>query len=261
MKRVLAGVSIGAVFTLAIVLAAWTGVISFTPPWQIAFPDFTETEVEISLPEEARIVAVEKITLDCRARVHAEVPIEGKRDHLAFGQVYRTDTVEMTAYGDLDTCVSGHSASVQRHADGTTEVVIPGESIVFVRPRVDTVRTAETVTVDKGLVGKLTDVAPWVSDDLGLTPLAYAHAQNVIGSSSCTAAAYDVTEQLIIDAYTEQFIDQGADPDSLSVTIDGDPIFAADVPADFGDNVQMGTTGGDVTCTPADGLGAITDVG
>lgn len=261
MNRTLTGIVVGVALTLTVVIAATTGIISINAPWNVAFPDFTETEVEVSLPDEARIVAVERITLDCRARVYAEVPITGVRDHVALGQVYRTDTVEMTAYGDLDTCVSGHSARVVRHADGTTEVVIPGESIVFVRPRVDTVRTAETVRVDKGLVGKLTDTVPWVSDDVGLTPLAYAHAQNVIGSSACTAAAYEVTEQILIDAYTEQFIAQGADPESLSVIIDGEPIFASELPADFGEHVRMDTGGEAVSCAPADGLGVVTDVG
>ena len=85
---------------------------------------------------------MEPISLDCRARIHAEVPVEGRREHELLGQVYRTDTVSMLAVGDVDTCVEGTSAEVVHHRDGTTEVIIPGESILFVRPRVDAVATA-----------------------------------------------------------------------------------------------------------------------
>ncbi len=254
MQRVLA--LIGALALGGVGVFLW-----LTTPWEIAFPDFTDTEVELALPDEARIVAVEPITLDCRARVYAEVPIEGTREHSAFGQVYRTDSIEMTAYGDVDTCVSGFSTRVIRHPDGTTEVIIPGESIEFVRPRVDTVATADTVTIDKGLVGKLTDVAPWVSDDLGLTPMAYAHAQNVIGSSECMQAAYELTEQMLIDAYTEQFELQGADPDSLSVIIDGTPDFGDPTVVEWAEGVFMTEDGEALSCTPAAGLGTVADRG
>ena len=55
-------------------------------------------------------------------------------------------------------------------------VIIPGESILFVRPRVDAVATADSVHEGKGTIGKLTDSFPWVDSDVGLTPLAYAYA-------------------------------------------------------------------------------------
>ena len=246
MKRLVAGIAVGVLGV--VVLIATTGSLSFTWPWDI-IPDVNEVSVELTLPTEARIVDVEPIMLDCRARVHAEVPVAGRREHALFDQVYRTDTIEMVAIGDVDTCVDGGAANVLRRSDGTIEIVIPAESIKFVRPRVNTVETAASVTVSKGLLGKATDVFPWVSDDLGLTPTAYAYSQNVIGSSSCMRTAYTVTRGLITDAYRQQFLNQGADPAQLSVRIDGEPIFEDPQPIYMGDGVEMSVGDGSVTCT------------
>lgn len=252
MKKVLSGAVLGALLVSGIAL--WAGVASLQFPWQVV-PDFTDVEVELALPEEARIVAVDKIALDCRARIYAEVPVEGKREHSAFDRVYRTDTVTMTAYGDVDTCVEGHATQVLYKRDGTTEVIIPAESIVFVRPRVDAVASADTVEVNKGLIGKFTDVFPWVSDDLGLAPAAYAYAQRVIGSSECMEAAYTVTEEVLVEAYTEQFIANGADADDLTVTIDGTPDFGPSIGGDFdlGD-LDMTVDERAITCMLSDDL-------
>lgn len=250
MKRILGGAFLGA-FLLS-VGAVWSGVVAFHFPWQV-IPDFTDVEMEITLPEEAQIVAVDQIALDCRARIYAEVPVEGRREHTAFNRVYRTDTVEMTAYGDVDTCVEGNSTQVVYRRDGTTEVIIPAESILFVRPRVDTVASADTVEVNRGLVGRFTDIFPWVSDDLGLTPAAYAYAQQVIGSSECMEAAYEVTEEVLIEAYTEQFIENGANADELTVTIDGTPNFGPSIEADLGE-IEMTVDSDAITCTLSDEL-------
>ena len=67
------------------ILLGQVGLLRFPGP---ELPEFTALEVEVSLPDEARIIAVEPITLDCRARVHAQVPDEGARRHRALGQVY-----------------------------------------------------------------------------------------------------------------------------------------------------------------------------
>ncbi len=251
MKRVLAGIAVGVVGVA--VLIATTGSLSFTWPWNIV-PDVNEVQVDLQLPTEARIVSVEPIMLDCRARVHAEVPISGTREHALFNQVYRTDTIELVAIGDVDTCVDGGAARVLRRSDGTTEIVIPAESIKFVRPRVNAVDTAASVSVSKGLLGKATDVFPWVSDDLGLTPTAYAYSQNVIGSSSCMQTAFTVTEGLITDAYRQQFIDQGASADKLTVRIDGEPNFDDPEPIYMGDGVEMSVGEGSVSCIADDDL-------
>lgn len=252
MKRLIAGIVVGV--AAVVVLIATTDSLRFSWPWDV-IPDFNEVQVDLTLPSEARIVDVEPIMLDCRARVHAVVPVSATREHELLGQVYRTDRVDLVAIGDVDTCVNGGAARVLRHADGTTEIVIPAESIEFVRPRVDTVQTAASVAVSKGLVGKATDVFPWVSDDLGLTPNAYAYAQNVIGSSRCMRTAYTVTRGLITDAYRQQFIDQGADPATLRVRIDGEPTFTDPDPIYLGEGVELTVGDGAVTCTAADSIG------
>lgn len=252
MKNLIAGTVLGAMAAVGVVI--WSGSVSFDWPWQV-IPEFGEVEVALTLPEEARIVAIEPIALDCRARVHAEVPVVGQREHSIFDRVYRTDTIELVAVGDVDTCVEGTSAKVVHKKDGTTEVIIPGESILFVRPRVDAVATAGSVTVDKGLVGKATDVLPWISDDLGLTPLAYAYAQNVVGGSQCMEAAYSVTEDILIEAYRQQYIDQGADPENLTVRIDGSPEFLDPNPIDLGEDVTMAVGDDSISCSLSDELG------
>jgi hypothetical protein len=255
MNKFLGGALAGGLLLAGIVV--YLGMASFRWPWD-TLPEFGDVEVSLALPEEARIVGVQPIALDCRARVFAEVAVDGRREHHLFGRVYRTDRIEMTATGDVDTCVEGTSAEVLYRSDGTTEVVIPGDSIVFVRPRVDAVATADSVSVSKGVVGRLTDVFPWVDTDLGLTPLAYAYAQDVIGSSACMEAAYQLTEQILIDAYTEQFVENGADPDALSVTIDGRPSFGADEPAPMLGDVVMTPTEGGVSCALNEDLGGVT---
>ena len=241
-------------FVVVLGAIVWsTGMIQFSGP---SFPDFTRIDVDLTLPKEARITAIEPISLDCRARVFAEIPVEGRREHEAFGRVYRTDRITMTAFGDVDTCVDGSGTEVTHNRDGSTEVVIDARSIVFVRPRVDAVRTAATVDVDKGAVGKLVDAFPWVDDNLGLTPAAYAYAQNVIGGSECTRTAYDLTRVLLVDAYREQVVDQGVDPDTLTVTIEGQPDFTDPEPLDSGE-IEMWAGAGEVVCRPSDELGGV----
>ena len=230
--------------TLIGALALAFGMVSFSGP---SLPQFSSIDVDVTLPSEARIVQVEPIRLDCRARVFAEVPVEGRREHRAFGRVYRTDRITLQAFGDVDTCVDGTGTRVDHDPDGTTEVTIDAESIVFVRPRVDAVRTAATVDVDKDPVGKLVDAFPWVDDDLGLTPAAYAFAQNVIGSSSCMETAYLLTRDILIEAYRDQAIEQGVDPDRLSVTIDGRPTFTDPAPVELGD-VELWAGSSGITC-------------
>lgn len=251
MKKAFETIILGGFAALIFAIIYVTGIVSFSIP---SFPSFSSVDVRLSLPREARITDVEPISLDCRARVHAEIPVEGKREHEAFGVIYRTDRISMHAYGDVDTCVDGSGATITHHADGTTDVVISGESIVFVRPRVDAVRTAHSVNVDKDFVGKIVDAFPWVDDNLGLTPAAYAYAQNVIGSSECMRTAYGLTQQILVDAYTQQVVDQGVDADKLTVVIEGEPHFHDPAPLDSeGLDLQVGD--GAISCLPSEELG------
>ena len=256
MKRLLTPLLTGALLLIAGVFVGQTGLFTFNGP---SLPDFGSVEVTVTMPEEARIVAIEPISLDCRARVHAEVPVVGTREHEVGGYVYRTDRVTLHAVGDVDTCVDGRSAEITRNRDGSTDVVIPGESIVFVRPRVDMVATADSLTVSRGPIGKLTDAFPWVDDNLGLTPLAYAYAQNVIGSSECMRTAYTVTEQMLLDAYQDQYIDQGFDPNKLVVTIEGEPLFADADQLDLGPGVNLGVGDGPIACIASQDLGGVSN--
>ncbi len=244
MNRLIQSIVIGGFAAVLLTMAMAIGWFSLPGP---SLPGLGDVEVDVKLPTEARIVSVEPISLDCRARIHAEIPVEGIRQHEAFDVVYRTDRISMTAVGDVDTCVDGAATTVKHNSDGSTEVVIPGESVQFVRPRVDTVKTAETVEVDKDIVGKVTDAFPWVDDNLGLTPLAYAYAQNVIGSSQCMQAAYEVTEEILVDAYRQQVIDQGVDADKLTVRVEGEPNFVDPEPLESGD-VELSVSGSDVSC-------------
>jgi hypothetical protein len=246
------GLVVGLALTAAAAAVVVSGVVSFRWPWE-RLGDFNRVEVAFDLPETARIASVEPITLDCRARVHAVVPVEGVREHRFLGRVYRTDRVRMAAIGDVDTCVEGASLRVAHHDDGTTELVLPADTIRFVRPRVDALATADSVTVEKGTVGKLTDAFPWVDESSPLVPQSYAYAQQVIGGSACMQAAYAATSQLLVDGYRGQFAGQGIDPDRLRVRIEGRP--------DFGQNetgvaapseIEFLVQEGEVTCRPAD---------
>jgi hypothetical protein len=188
-----------------------------------------EEKAEVTQAAAAEVIKIEPIQLDCRARITASIPIKGKKDYrvtvLGATQTYRTDTVTMTAIGDIDTCVDG-GADIRELADGGWLVQIPSDHIRFVRPRVDAVATAKSVDTEKGWVGKLTDIAPWVSDDNGLTEAGYAYAQSVVGSSSCMEAAWQPTLKAIETAYHEQALAKGLEADQVEVVIGGSPDFA-----------------------------------
>lgn len=254
MNRLVQGLVVGGFAVVLLTMIMALGWISLPIP---SLPGLGKVNLDVRLPDGARIVDVEAINLDCRARIHAEIPVEGIRQREALGVTYRTDRITMTAVGDIDTCVDGSAATVEHKADGSTEVIIPGESIRFERPRVNAVETAGSVQVDRDLVGKISDAMPWVNDDLGLTPLAYAYAQNVIGSSQCVRAAYQVTEEILIEAYREQVIEQGADADSLTVRVEGEPAFVDPPPIESGD-IELRVTGDRVTCEATGDLGGVT---
>lgn len=223
------GLSLGAaavVFVAGLIIAANSGLIGIDWPWEkVNLPDVLTEESAVAQTEEATIYEIEPIALDCRARIHAAVPVAGRRQHKALGATYRTDTVELTAIGDIDTCVDATDVAVLGTTETGFRVLVPASSVTFERPRVDAVATMDSVKFDKGFVGKITDVLPWVSDDSGLTPAAYAYAQQIIGSSECMERAWEVTEQVIVDAYEQQLIAQGGSAADISVEIMGVPSF------------------------------------
>ena len=226
-------ISVIVVAVIGLVVFIQLGVADITWPWEN--PAVASQTTVIHQTEEAEIVEIEPIALDCRARIHTVVPVEGKREHDVLGQTYRTDTVKMTAIGDIDTCVDASAVEIVVRADGSARVLVPADAIEFVRPRVDAVATLDSVEYDRGIVGKLTDSLWFVSDNSSLTPAAFAYAQTVIGSSECMQQAYDTTTQAMIEAYERQMESAGLDPDALEVEIIGEP--------DFGDLPEVGDLG------------------
>lgn len=176
----------------------------------------------------SEITRIEPITLDCRARITANVPVKGKKDYQrkAFGQTltFRTDKMKLTAIGDVDTCVRGGS-TITELKNGGWLVAVPASSIVFNRPRVNTVLTDRSVRFSKGWFGKLSDAFPWVSENNNLIPDAYAYAQTVIGGSSCMQAAWQPTQDAIRAAYQQQAVAKHLDPKQVTVVFDGTPNF------------------------------------
>lgn len=251
MKR--AGLSVGAtglMLVALLVIGTNVGLIGVDWPWEkvdIDLPDVLTEETAVAQPEEATVYEIEPIALDCRARIHAVVPVEGKREHKAFGQVYRTDTVRLKAQGDIDTCVDASRTQIREAEDGTFLVVVPADAITFERPRVDAVATADSVHFDKGMMGKFTDVFPWVSDNSGLTPAAYAYAQEVVGSSDCMERAWNLTETVIRKAYGDQLAGQGGERRDITVVINGTPEFG-EPPTGQIDDFDFEVGAGQVNC-------------
>lgn len=246
-----AGLSIGATgITLVALLVVATnlGLIGVTWPWQkIDLPTVLSEETTLTQTTEATVYSITPIALDCRARIDASVPIEGRREHKVAGQVYRTDKVSMVAQGDIDTCVDSSRTQIRQQDDGAFLVIIPADAITFERPRVDAVATRDSVEFDKGWVGKLTDAFPWVSDNSGLTPAAYSYAQQVVGSSECMERAWDVTETVIKKAYSDQLADQGGERAAIRVLIDGTPDFG-DAPGEDIDDFRFELGDAPVNC-------------
>lgn len=247
---------LSSVVLLAFVLVGlllYSGAISINWPWQNIDLDIASSKTVVAPDAPAQIYRIEPLALDCRARISAIVPVEGKKEHELAGRVYRTDTVEMEAYGDVDTCVNAELVQIEQLDDGRTKVTIPAEAIEFVRPRVDTVATRDSVRFDKGLIGKLTDAFPWVSDNEKLTPSAYAFAQTVIGGSDCMSQAYTVTEQVLLDAYAEHARITGTNPNRVEVEIVGIPDFDQNPPLTELDGAEFEVRNDEVKCEVAEG--------
>ncbi|MEM9465948.1 MAG: hypothetical protein AAGA90_11275 [Actinomycetota bacterium] len=242
-------ISVLVVAIVGLIVFIQLGVANIRWPWDN--PAVASETTTIVQPKEAEIVEIEPIALDCRARIHTVVPVEGKRDHDVLGQTYRTDTVEMTAVGDIDTCVDATEVEIVVRDDGSARVLVPADAIEFVRPRVDAVATLDSVTYDEGLLGKLSGALPWVSDNSRLTPAAFAYAQTVIGSSECMQQAYEITTEAMVEAYEGQMASAGLDPDDLEVEIIGEPDFNALPEAgDLGD-FEFETTDTGASCSVA----------
>jgi len=222
---------------MSIVLLALILVIAFVSfglfdinwPWE----DVIEEESAVAVDVEAgpaQIIDITPISLDCRARIEAEVPVVGTQKTTVAGATVSTDTIRMRAVGDVDTCVAADGVEILERTDGTIGVIIDADAIEFVRPRVDAVATMDSVSTDRGILNQLVEAFPWTNEDDELTPAAFAFAQTVIGGSSCMRAAYDQTQEALVDAYRDQMVEQGANPDDIDVVISGIPDFEQNAP-------------------------------
>lgn len=200
------------------------GLVDFSWPWENVIEEQSEVGLDVEAGP-ARILEIEPIALDCRARVIAEVPVVGTQSTTVAGAAVSTDTIRMRAIGDIDTCVDAGGVEINERADGTIGVIIDADSIRFVRPRVDAIATMDSVQTDRGFLNQVVEAFPWTNEDDELTPAAFAFAQSVIGGSVCTRAAYDQTETALVDAYRQQMVEQGANADDIEVIISGSPDF------------------------------------
>lgn len=237
---------IGVFVLAAIMLLALVsfGFLDIRWPWENVVEQ--TSEVAIDVEEGPAVVSITPIALDCRARINASVPVVGMQRTSVAGATISTDTIRMQAIGDVDTCVAEGGVEIVERADGTFGVIIDADSIEFVRPRVDAVATMDSVTTDRGIVNQVVEALPFTNEDDELTPAAFAFAQTVIGGSSCMRAAFDETEVALVDAYREQMVEQGANPDDVDVIISGIPDFGEtnDTAAlgDFEFSEEAGTT-------------------
>lgn len=244
----------GGVLAVLVFAMVQSGVLSLGWPdaWSIetlARNSLTE-EHALQSKEPATVVSIQAVSLDCRARIQARIPVEGRREHRFAGQVYRTDTVEVDALGDVDTCVDADAVTISPNADGSFVVDIPGDAIRFERPRIDMLSSAERVQYDKGFVGEVTDLVPGVDDTDSLVPAAFAYAQQVVGGSTCMQSAFQITAQVLRQAYIDQLAAQGVGPHMIEVII-GEPDFDQNAPLDQTDGLSFDVRDGGVRCVVA----------
>lgn len=209
------------IFVIAFVSFGW---LDINWPWENIVEEESAVAVDVEQGP-AKIIEITPIALDCRARIEAEVPVVGTQRTTVAGATVSTDTIRMRAIGDVDTCVDASGVDIIERADGTFGVIIDADAIEFVRPRVDAVATMDSVTTDRGIVNQVVEALPWTDENDELTPAAFAFAQTVIGGSSCMRAAYDQTSIALEQAYRDQMVEQGADPNDVDVIISGIPDF------------------------------------
>lgn len=233
------------VLVVAFVSFGW---LDINWPWENLVQEESEVAVDVEQGP-ATIIDITPIALDCRARIEAEVPVVGTQRTTIAGATVSTDTIRMRAVGDVDTCVDAGGVEIIERADGTFGVIIDADAIEFVRPRVDAVATMDSVTTDRGILNQVVEALPWTDENDELTPAAFAFAQNVIGGSSCMRAAFDQTSIAIEQAYRDQMVEQGADPNDVDVIISGIP--------DFQQNESDSAQLGDFEFTEDDGTSCV----
>ncbi len=206
---------------LALFLACLFTLNSLGISLHIKTPWSNKSKTTISAAGPIEVPRIDPETLDCRALIHEIVPVKGKKVHqlsFVWHWDYRKDTVYIKAIGDVDTCVNG-GADIQSTPNGGWLVNIPSASIDIHRPRVDMVATAGNINFKKGLIGKITDAAWWVSENNKLTPAALAYAQELIGNGKCLQAAWNNTWEAIQIAYFKQAAAKGIDSSKVKINL------------------------------------------
>lgn len=192
-------------------------------------------------------VRVRPLDLPCKSRIDARVPVQGEAKytvHSFIGSLtVNTDTVRLTAIGDVDTCFPAAGAVVEKAAEDWL-VRIDASQTVFNRPRVKPAATARSVNYKPGFGRLVADFVPIIDyfmvkeNSSQLTLEAQAFAQSVIGGSRCMRAAWPATKQAIVQTYQDEARRQGIKPQRVQVTFSGQPRFDQNdmkkVPEEFG---------------------------
>ncbi len=181
-------------------------------------------------------VRVRPLDLSCKARIDAVVPLKGEAKSTAHAPLidvnltYNTDTITMTAIGDVDTCFPATGATV-KHTDTSWLVKIDASQTVLNRPRVKPAATAQSVSYHPGAGRKLVKLLPIVNFFLvnengsRLTLEAEAFAQSIIGGSSCMKAAWPATKRAIVQTYQDDAKRKGIPASHVHVSFTGQPAF------------------------------------
>lgn len=170
----------------------------------VPLPEHATTQ-ELAEPVEVKI-KLEPLGLECRAYLYGETYISFKKEHQLGSRTYRTDTLEIMAYLDVDLCLP-ESAVIVEEGISKTIIIYDASELIWRRPRVDASRTQTYFS--KGAVGKLTDVAPWVEENSSLYDDALAFTQERV-----LQACADPAEEAIKGAIKASYLDKyGEDVD------------------------------------------------
>lgn len=229
-----------------LVVVIWAGlssIFNFGLVPGVGFDDFVglptvvevdiEDQITVDIPNEPEIIRIDPIALDCRARTDVAVSARGIMDHYATIDlplvapkrvVYRTDSLEYQGVGDVETCVPPEASTIFQTTK-ETKVTIDASQVVFNRPRLTFAKDFE-INYDQGLLGKITNAAPWVSDDSPLYDLTLHQAQKQVASESCMRKAWSATQAAVRNAYYGIVAEQyGIDASSITVHFVGEPNF------------------------------------
>lgn len=208
------------------------------------------------------IFEIKPVNIDCRAVVRASIPVKGESQYIVHtplgSKTLNTDTIWLTAIGDVDVCFPPEASEVVKQADGSWLVTIDSSKTVFNRPRVDALATGNSVDYEDGAGRDIMSAVPLVNAFIDtnaheLTLEAVAFAQSLIASSECMAAAWPPVQEAVTAAYAEQAALGGLSADQVTVVFKGAPFYAQykqDIDTSvFGDGVEFEVEAGGINCS------------